>query len=98
MAVKEKTRANTQKVSAKNENNDAKMTLEMRNYKLMIIGFVILVIGFILMSGGGSASPDEFNYDMFSVRRITVSTIVVLGGFAFIAYGIMSKGKKRKEH
>lgn len=97
MAVKGKTTANASKADANEEQNDARMALGMRNYKLMLIGFAVIVIGFVLMSGGGSPSPDEFNYDMFSFRRITLSTILVLGGFAFVAYGIMSKGKKSRE-
>ena len=34
-----------------------------------------------LMAGGGSDSPDEFNYAMFSWRRITLAPILVIGGF-----------------
>ena len=81
------------------ENNnlsDGKMALGMRNYKLMLIGFAIVVLGLILMTGGGTDSPTEFNYEMFSFRRITLSTIIVLGGFAFVGYAIMSKGKEVK--
>lgn len=64
------------------------------NYKLMIVGFVIIVIGFVLMIGGGSDDPvNYFNYEMFSFRRITLATIVVLFGFAFEIYAIMSKRK-----
>ena len=45
----------------------------------------------ILMSGGGSASPDEFNYAMFSWRRITLAPILVIGGFAFEIYAILKR-------
>ena len=83
--------------SQENSNpSDGKMALGMRNYKLMIIGFAVIVLGLILMTGGGTDSPTEFNYEMFSFRRITLSTIVVLGGFAFVGYAIMSKGKEGK--
>lgn len=96
MATKNKA-AKTAKPVANNDANDAKMALGMRNYKLMLIGFAVIVVGFILMVGGGSSDPNEFNYDMFSFRRITLSTIFVLGGFAFVGYGIMSKGKRKKD-
>lgn len=73
------------------------LPLTFENYKLMLIGFVIIVVGFILMAGGGSDDPNVFNEDMFSFRRITLAPILVLGGFAFEIYAIMKKPKKEKE-
>ncbi len=77
--------------------NDSKMALGVQNYKLMLIGFAIIVLGFILMVGGASESPDEFNYAMFNFRRITLAPILVLAGFAFEIYAIMKKDKKKRE-
>ncbi|MBP3482593.1 MAG: DUF3098 domain-containing protein [Alistipes sp.] len=71
--------------------NDGKMPLSAKNYILLLIGFAVIVIGFVLMTGGGSDSPDEFNYDMFSWRRITLAPIMVIGGFAFEIYAIMKR-------
>ncbi|MDR0982790.1 MAG: DUF3098 domain-containing protein [Culturomica sp.] len=65
------------------------------NYKMILIGFGIVVLGFILMSGGGSENPDEFNYAIFSFRRITLAPIVVLAGFAFVFWAIMRKPKEK---
>lgn len=73
------------------------LPLTFENYKLMLIGFVIIVVGFILMAGGGSDDPNVFNEDMFNFRRITLAPILVLGGFAFEIYAIMKKPKKKKE-
>ena len=73
------------------------LPLTFENYKLMLIGFVIIVIGFILMAGGGSNDPNVFNEDMFNFRRITLAPILVLGGFAFEVYAIMKKPKKKRE-
>ncbi len=73
------------------------LPLTFENYKLMLIGFVIIVIGFILMAGGGSDDPNVFNEDMFNFRRITLAPILVLGGFAFEVYAIMKKPKKKRE-
>lgn len=73
------------------------LPLTFENYKLMLIGFVIVVVGFILMAGGGSDDPNVFNEDMFNFRRITLAPILVLGGFAFEIYAIMKKPKKKKE-
>ncbi|MFI3331294.1 MAG: DUF3098 domain-containing protein [Rikenellaceae bacterium] len=80
-------------------NNDLKqkqdqMALTPTNYKLMLIGFGIIILGFVLMIGGGSDNPAEFNYDMFSFRRITLAPILVIFGFAFEVYAIMKKVKR----
>ena len=72
-----------------NENN--RMPLTRRNYILLVIGFAVILLGFILMTGGGSENPDEFNYAMFSWRRITLAPILVIGGFAFEIYAILKR-------
>jgi len=66
------------------------------NYKLLLIGFVIIVIGFLLMVGGEAESPDQFNPEVFSFRRITLAPLVVLFGFAFEIYAIMKKPKEKQ--
>ena len=45
------------------------------------------------MAGGGSDSPDEFNYAMFSWGRITLAPILVIGGFVIEIYAIMKRLK-----
>lgn len=90
------------KAAGKNNNpapEDPRMPLGPENYKLMLIGFAVIVVGFVLMVGGGSSDPNEFNYGMFSFRRITLAPILVLAGFAFEIYAIMkrSKGKEGGE-
>lgn len=66
-----------------------------KNYILMGASVLLAVIGFALMSGGASASPAEFNVEMFSFRRITLSVIFVLAGFALMGYAIMKKFKEQ---
>lgn len=67
------------------------------NYKLMIIGIVVIIIGFVLMTGGGSDDPTVFNPEVFSFRRITLAPVVVLAGFLFEIYAIMKKPKSTEE-
>lgn len=59
------------------DKNDKSMPLTMRNYLLLLIGAVVIVLGFVLMSGGGEATPEEFHYDIFSWRRISLAPILV---------------------
>lgn len=67
------------------------------SYKMILIGFGIVLLGFILMMGGGSDDPNQFSYDIFSFRRITLAPIVVLLGFGFIFWAIMRKPKEEKK-
>jgi len=65
------------------------------NYMWMIGGIALIFIGFLLMSGGKSPNPHEFNYsEIYSFRRITLAPIVILLGFAVEAYAIMKKPKE----
>ena len=72
-----------------NENN--RMPLPRRIYLPLEIGFAVIRLGFVLMTGGCSENPDEFNYAMFSWRRITLAPILVIGGFAFEIYAILKR-------
>ncbi len=65
------------------------------NYKLMVIGLVIIIIGFLLMMGGRSEDPSVFNPEVFSFRRITLAPLVALAGFLFEIYAIMKKPKTK---
>ncbi len=67
------------------------MPLTRKNYLLLAIGFLVVLTGFVLMTGGGSDSPDEFNYAMFSWRRITLAPILVIGGFVVEIFAIMKR-------
>jgi len=71
--------------------DEGKFAIGKQNYKLLLIGFVIIVVGFLLMIGGGSNDPNVFSSEIFSFRRITLAPIIVLFGFAFEIYAIMKK-------
>lgn len=73
----------------------ARMPLSRHNYILMLIGFAAIVVGMLLMMGGGSDDPNQFNYEMFSFRRITLAPILVLAGFAFEVYAIMKRRPRK---
>lgn len=77
--------------STNSGDNEKKMPLSTKNYILLLAGFAIILLGFILMAGGGSDSPNEFNYEMFSWRRITLAPILVIAGFVFEIYAIMKR-------
>ena len=76
---------------AATDKNDAEMPLTMKNYILLLAGFAVIVLGMALMCGGGSDNPEEFNYAMFSWRRITLAPILVVGGFGFEIFALMKR-------
>ena len=63
------------------------------NYKILLIGIVVIALGFILMSGGGSHDPNVFNEDIFNFRRIRLAPTTVLIGFGITIYSIFKKSK-----
>ena len=79
------------KFNAVEDKNDAQMPLAMKNYILLACGAVVIILGMVLMCGGGSENAEEFNYAMFSWRRITLAPILIVGGFAFEIYALLKK-------
>lgn len=71
--------------------NDSRMPLTLKNYVLMLLGFIVIVVGFLLMSGGGDHTSQQFDDSIFSWRRISLAPIVVIAGFAFEIYAILKR-------
>lgn len=65
-----------------------------RNYKIMILGLIIIAVGFILMSGGGSEDPNIFSPDIYNFRRIRLAPTLVLLGLGIQIYAILSTTDK----
>lgn len=64
------------------------------NLRFILIGLAINVLGYLLMIGGGSDNPNEFNEgELFSTIRITVAPILIVAGFVVIILGVMRKPK-----
>ncbi|MCX8144420.1 MAG: DUF3098 domain-containing protein [Bacteroidia bacterium] len=69
-------------------------TFNKSNYRLILIGVIMVALGYLLMIGGGSDDPNVFNPEIFSFRRIVLSPVIIVSGFLVITYGIMKKFKK----
>lgn len=78
----------------KEDTNKPEFLFGANNYKILIIGLVVIAIGFILMSGGSNENPNVFNEEVFSFRRIRLAPTVVLIGFGITIYSILAKSKK----
>jgi len=68
-----------------------------KNYSLILVSIVLLVTGFLLMTGKGNAGEREFNQDIYSFRRITLSPLVLLAGYAMMICAIMADNRKSKQ-
>lgn len=65
------------------------------NYKIMIIGIVVVAIGYILMMGGAAENPNEFSGDqLFNFQRNFLAPFTVLAGYVIVMVGIMKKPKE----
>lgn len=70
--------------------------LARRNFIFMIAAGLLIVIGFILMLGPGS-TPEKFNPDIFSTRRIVVGPTLAFLGFVFMGIAIIIKPSKKSD-
>jgi hypothetical protein len=77
-----------------NKENKPEFLFHKANYKILLIGVVVIAIGFILMSGGGSDDPKVFNDSVFDFRRIRLAPTLVLIGFGITIYSILKNPKK----
>lgn len=71
-----------------------RMSLTGNNFIGMAISGLLIVVGFLLMLGG-SSTPEEFNPDIFSVRRIVVGPFMAFVGFVAMAVAIAIRPKDK---
>lgn len=65
------------------------------NYRIMIIGIVVVAIGYLLMMGGAAEDPKEFSGDeLFNFQRNFLAPFMVLTGYVVVMVGIMKKPKE----
>jgi len=70
---------------------------EKRNYVILLIGIGLLAVGFLLMTGGAQP-PDKFDPSViYSFRRTTLSSLVVVIGFLVVLYSIFAKHKEESK-
>ena len=64
------------------------------NFIIMAVSAVMIIVGFLLMLGG-KTTPEQFNEDIFSTRRIVVGPTISFVGFVAMAVGIIYRPKKK---
>ena len=75
--------------------NNPKMPITPKGLKLLLAGLIVMVSGYILMTGGGSADPEQFNYAMFDFRRMVAAPVVIISGIIIEVVAIMGVIKEK---
>lgn len=89
------TKKPNQESNIEDKNVYVRMPLAKINFILMAIAGLMIIIGFLLMLGS-SSTPEEFNPDIFSTRRIIIGPTIAFLGFLFMGFGIIYRSKKDK--
>ena len=91
--------ANSTKQSSKKTSSNVLLFGSM-NYKLMMLGALLITAGFLLMSGGGAELSGEantaetFDSSIYSMQRIILAPILVVAGFIVEVFAIFYKAPK----
>lgn len=72
--------------------NKEKFAFDKINFYLLAAGMVVVILGFLLMLGP-STTMENFEPDIFSIRRTKVAPVVCLLGFVSIIYAVIRKPK-----
>jgi uncharacterized membrane protein len=64
------------------------------NYIWMVAGIVVIALGMLLMAGGKSNNPAEFNQkEVYSTTRITIAPLLIIIGLGLEIFAIFKKPK-----
>lgn len=73
--------------------DNTKMPIIGKGLRMLLMGLVVMVAGFVLMMGGGTVEPDNFNWAMFDFRRLVAAPLVIICGIVIEIVAIMRRSK-----
>lgn len=73
--------------------DNTKMPITGKGLRMLLMGLVVMVTGFVLMMGGGTVEPDNFNWAMFDFRRLVAAPLVIICGIVIEIVAIMRRPK-----
>lgn len=73
--------------------DNTKMPITGKGLRMLLMGLVVMVAGFVLMMGGGTVEPDNFNWAMFDFRRLVAAPLVIICGIVIQIVAIMRRPK-----
>ena len=80
----------------KKDFDPGRMAMTREGLWLLLAGVLVMVLGFVLLAGGGSKDPEQFNYAMFDTRRLVIAPLVIVAGIVVEVVAIM-RVKKDKD-
>ncbi len=78
--------------------DNTKMSITGKGLRLLLMGLLVMVAGFILMMGGGTVDPDNFNWAMFDFRRLVAAPLVIICGIVIEIVAIIRRPKNTDEN
>ena len=73
--------------------DNTKMPITGKGLRMLLMGLVVMVAGFVLLMGGGTVEPDNFNWAMFDFRRLVAAPLVIICGIVIEIVAIMRRPK-----
>lgn len=67
------------------------MSITAKGLRLLLMGLLVMVAGFILMMGGGTVDPENFNWSMFDFRRLVAAPLGIICGIVIMIVAIMRR-------
>lgn len=71
--------------------DNTKMPITGKGLRMLLMGLVVMVAGFVLMMGGGTVEPDNFNWAMFDFHRLVAAPLVIICGIVIEIVAIMRR-------
>ncbi|MDI3322467.1 DUF3098 domain-containing protein [Pinibacter soli] len=82
------------KVITAKKSSSSNLVLGKENFMWMLVGVAIIALGMLLMAGGKSSNPAEFNQnEVYSTRRITIAPLLIIIGLGVEVFAIFKKPK-----
>lgn len=66
------------------------------NFIIMGVAALLILVGFVMMTGDPS-TPEQFNPEVFSDRRVVYAPNICFLGYLVMIVGICVKGKRKEE-
>ena len=87
----------TENKPQKETNQSKEFAFNRQNYILLFVSLGLIALGFLLMIGGKSENPQEFNTAIFNFQRLTLAPILILAGYVVGIFAIMKRPKNTNQ-
>lgn len=78
-------------VTGVQDKDSGRFAMSVPGIRLLLVGLIVIVSGFVLMAGGGSGDPGQFNWAMFNFPRMVAAPVLIVAGIVIEIVAIMKK-------